>query len=85
MVCRDEGRKKMAEGSEKQATQTELDRTARSFRHIGFAIFGGLAAVLAGTLAYAAITGYMANEVYDPVTGENVMGGTELPDAQDAH
>ena len=72
----------MSESSEQQTNQAELEKVARHFRHIGFAIFGGLAALLAGTLAYAAITGYSAKEAYDPVTGQNVMGGPEHPELQ---
>lgn len=69
----------MSDSTEKQTNQSELDRLSRRYRHIGFAIFGGLSALLAGVLAYAAVTGYMAGEVYDPVTGKNVVGGPEHP------
>jgi hypothetical protein len=72
----------MSERSEKQTEQTELEKVARHYRHIGFAIFGGLAAFLAGILAYSAITAYLNNEAYDPVTGKNVMGGPEHPALQ---
>ena len=41
-----------------------------------------VAAFLAGILAYSAITAYMNNEAYDPVTGKNVMGGPEHPALQ---
>jgi hypothetical protein len=58
----------------KQASEDEarLNARARKFRHIGFGIFGGLAALLVGLLLYSALTGYAAGEVYDPFTGERV-------------
>ncbi len=60
--------------SKTESTDVELllNRRARHFRHIGFAIFGGLAAALAGFLTYSALTAYADNEVYDPFTGEVV-------------
>lgn len=45
---------------------------ARRLRHIGYALFGGLALLLAITLAHAAISGFYHNQVWDPFTGESV-------------
>lgn len=47
---------------------------SRRFRHIGFAIFGGLALVTALFLSYCAITSMNDNLVLDPFTGEPVSG-----------
>ncbi|GEM_PF-2823828 len=45
---------------------------ARRLRHIGFAIFGGLALITALFLAYCVITSMNENLVFDPFTGERV-------------
>ncbi|MBO4349351.1 MAG: hypothetical protein J6A01_00190 [Proteobacteria bacterium] len=45
---------------------------SRRLRHIGFAIFGGLALVTALFLAYCVITSMNENLVFDPFTGERV-------------
>ncbi len=47
---------------------------ARRLRHIGFAIFGGLALATAVLLTYCAITSMNEDLVYDPFTGERVSG-----------
>ena len=52
--------------------EARLNARARKFRHIGFAIFGGLAAVLTGFLLYSALTAYSEGIVYDPFTHERV-------------
>ena len=59
------------------ATQNNEDEKriaslARRLRHIGFAIFGGLALVTALFLAYCVITSMNENLVFDPFTGEPV-------------
>ncbi len=50
-----------------------VNALARKYRHIGFAIFGGLAALVAIFLAYSAITGLQNGEIYDPITNEPVI------------
>ncbi len=54
-------------------SEEEINKLARHYRHIGFAIFGGLAALLSLFLIYVVVTGYQKGEVYDPFTGEVVV------------
>lgn len=65
---------------EKTQTDSEqearINALARKYRHIGFSIFGGLAAVLAMFLLYSALTSLNRGEVYDPFTGEKVLSDT---------
>lgn len=52
--------------------EARLNARARKFRHIGFAIFGGLALVLVVFLLYSALSAYAEDNVYDPFTGQRV-------------
>ena len=54
-------------------SEEEINKLARHYRHIGFAIFGGLAALLSIFLIYCVVTGYQEGKIYDPFTGENVV------------
>lgn len=58
------------------AAESEEDQhiaaVARRLRHIGYAIFGGLALVAAICLAYCIVTDMENHDVRDPMTGERV-------------
>lgn len=54
-------------------SEEEINKLARHYRHIGFAIFGGLALLLVIFLTYTVISGYNKGEVFDPSTGEKVV------------
>lgn len=56
-----------------QLTEETINQLARKYRHIGFAIFGGLALLLSIFLAYSAITSIQNGEIYDPFTGAKVV------------
>ena len=49
-----------------------LEKLARTYRHIGYAIFGGLAFVVAAFLLYTALVSLKAHTVIDSQTGEPV-------------
>ena len=61
------------QGETHAVSEEEINKLARHYRHIGFAIFGGLAALLSLFLIYVVVTGYQKGEVYDPFTGEVVV------------
>lgn len=60
------------EAKETANQASQVDGLARHYRHIGFAIFGGVALLLSAILLYSALTGLNRGEVYDPFTGEKV-------------
>ena len=49
---------------------TRIERLARTYRHIGYAIFGALALALAGFLFYSALVDVNNRTVIDPQTGQ---------------
>lgn len=49
--------------------QTKL---ARRYRHIAYALFGGLTLVLMVFVSYIVLSGYVNDDIYDPFTGESV-------------
>ena len=49
---------------------------ARKIRHIGYALFGGTALLIAILLGYISISGHYHNRVFDPFTGDAI----ESPD-----
>ncbi|MBQ9816707.1 MAG: hypothetical protein IJM59_04465 [Proteobacteria bacterium] len=53
-------------------TEERVNALARHYRHIGFAIFGGLAAIISMFLLYTVLTALDKGEVYDPVSGVKV-------------
>ena len=68
--------------SEEKSTPNTLSQQGESFarhlRHMGYALFGGLALILAVILAHAAISGFYHNQVWDPFTGESVADETDV-------
>lgn len=56
----------------------EAEAFARRLRHIGYALFGGLALLIAVTLCHAAISGFYHNQVWDPFTGESVVDDADV-------
>ena len=53
-----------------------IEKVARTYRHIGYAFFGGLAFVVAMFLLYSAITAIHNDTVIDPQTGKPFYGAT---------
>lgn len=45
---------------------------ARRYRHIAYALFGGLTLVLMVFVAYVVLSAYANNNIYDPITEESV-------------
>ena len=66
--------KDVAKQEPKQDQQTEerLNALSRHYRHIGFAIFGGLAVIMSMFLLYTVLTALDKGEVYDPVSGVKI-------------
>ena len=54
--------------------EAAIAHRARILRRIGFAFFGGIIVVVGGFLIYTTFHDIGQNTVYDPFTGENVMG-----------
>ena len=52
--------------------EARVKKVSRRIRHIGFAIFGGMAFVTAGVLLYNVLMAFSNDEVYDPMTHERV-------------
>ena len=52
--------------------EARIERLARKYRHIGYAIMGGLALAVCAFLLYSAITSLNAQTVIDSQTGQPV-------------
>lgn len=53
--------------------EARVKKVSRRIRHIGFAIFGGMALATAGVLLYNVLVAMSNDEVYDPMTHERVV------------
>ena len=67
-----ENQKETEQKTSDELFEAKVNSLARKYRHIGFAIFDGLALVLAGFLAYSAVTALNSGNVFDPFTGERI-------------
>ena len=52
--------------------EARVKKVSRRIRHIGFAIFGGMALATAGVLLYNVLVAMSNDEVYDPMTHARV-------------
>ena len=68
----------MSEPTQRTEIEQKAESSARRIRHIGYALFGGMALLIAITLGYISISGHYHNTVFDPFTGDPV--NTESPD-----
>ncbi len=68
----------MSESTQPSEIEQKAESSARRIRHIGYAVFGGTALLIAITLGYISISGHYHDTVFDPFTGDAVH--TESPD-----
>ena len=68
----------MSESSSSSEIEQKKESTARTIRHIGYAVFGTIALLIAITLGYVTISGHYHHQFFDPFTGDPVQ--LESPD-----